>query len=514
MTEDRTEAIRAPTRNMNFPIRKSLKGRRAVVIGSTPAGLSAAISLAVRGARVVVLESGPVPVPALRPVTIEGWKFLPPAPPLTSPAVLAELVSTAGLRLTDFITLERDEVAARVCIGKESVPVLHDPALLAGEIARLGDINGPRLEALFGRMGRLREGAEGFLRARAMGVLPSTNALRTLPDLLDCRSEWRQAHQRFPESAVRSLLLAFHPLAGLMPTTHLNRYWRWLGEFILTGGWRIEGGHQELMRALLRLCDLLAVRVICKAKVERIELKDGKVRQVIAGENNKDLAASIVVVADGQDAAKYAPAVEEWRGARPASRQALLTLYLGLNNEQDLPNPITLIPSGELHEETRAIERWHVPAGMASMALMKCETPEGDAPEDPVPVTGDDDLHGQVRTRLAVRMVVPSASSAWRWNEDQREQEKRLILERLDDAGVLKDVADGLEVSELRISPLHTQGPQGDFSWRTLPRRGQKQRVAGLFETRDAQLAGWSLSSEILAGMAIAVRAARDARGD
>ncbi|MBI1289765.1 FAD-dependent oxidoreductase [bacterium] len=499
---------------MNLPIRKSLKGRRAVVIGSTPAGLSAAISLAVRGARVVVLEAGPVPAPALRPVTVEDWNFLPPAPPLTSPAILAELVSSAGLRLTDFVTLERDEVAAQIRLGKEVVPIPHDPGLLAGELARIGELDTRKLESLFGRMGRLREGADGLLRARAMGIAPPLGALRMLPDLLDVRTEWRQAHARFPESAVRTLLMSFHPLAGLMPTTRSNAYWRWLGEFLLTGGWRVEGGHQELTRAMLRLCDLLSVRVICRAKVERVELKNGCVKQVVAGGGQKELAASLVVVADGLDAARYIPLVEELRGPRPAARQALLTLYLGLNNKQDLETPVTLLPSGEANEESRAIERWHVPAGIPSLAIMKCEAPEGEDLPEPE-VSPEEDGEQATKTRIAVRAVVPAASSAWRWNEDQRDQEKRLIVERLDEAGVLKKAGDGLEVSELRLTPLMTGGVQGDYAWRGLLRHPRKkQTIGGLYDCRDAQLAGWSFASEILSGMAVAVRAARDAKGE
>jgi hypothetical protein len=87
------------------------------------------------------------------------------------------------------------------------------------------------------------------------------------------------------------------------------------------------------------------------------------------------------------------------------------------------------------------------------------------------------------------------------------------MIDRLKEAGIFKDAGNDVEVSELRLSSLPTLGPSGDFAWR-LPRWKKEHRIAGLYETKDAQLAGWSVSSEVLAGMAIAVRAARDAKGE
>jgi phytoene dehydrogenase-like protein len=481
---------------MSFPVKKSLKGRRAVVLGSTLGGLAAAIALAVRGARVVVLERAARPAPFLQPTRIEEIEFGPWHPPLTSPAVLAELVSSAGLRLTDFLNLQRDEILARVRVGEETIALHHDPALLEAELERVAPGSSRRVGRLLRWLESVRLANDRLLRGRATGDWGELAAgWRALGGWLDPRSASTQTVMRHPEDVLRRALLSFHPLSGVLPSSRGGAYWRWLGDYLATGGWQVEGGMAELTRALLRLCDLLSIRIVCRARVEKIETRDGRVRQVVAG-GAKDLAASLVVLADRQDPAQLLPLLSEIEGPRPPARLAMLTLRASFQQRLDFQGPICLVPSAEYREEARAVERWRVPAGEASLAVRECDQ------ED---FAEEGSGGGQ---QLLVRSIVPVASSAWRWSEEQRDLEKRLLLERLEQGKILPNAAEHLEVAELDLEALPVRRPSP--LWRSR-RKGKPGFIGGLYLLEDWRLAGESAGNEILAGMALGVRAAKDA---
>lgn len=401
---------------MTFPIKKTLKNRRAVVMGGNVAGLCAAVALAVRGARVIVLEQR----------TEEECQRDQPWPPVTaSPNVLAELFAGAEERVSDFVELDRRDPLCRLHIAEHDPIDLHTEAgLLAAEIARIDKQDAERIGPFLQRCGRAwnaidRIGREiqpaGDRKRRALHWIRSEAATLSRGNFA------RQVRRTFRNPAVVSMILSLGAIAGfhsLGGTAHgLSR----IGEFHQHGGWHIRGGHRSVRDALVRLCGILRIRILHKCRVERIELDSGRVRR-ITGRGFKPITASVFVSAarhgalrallpDGEEAA----ALDSLIACIPP-REASIRFRFTVESAPKKLAALNIICPAHAIEEARQRERWWVP------------------PVDPAIVVA----MGKAGDVLALDTFhrLPPVTRRYVWTEQHLDDEESLVLERFSRAGI------------------------------------------------------------------------------
>lgn len=401
---------------MTFPIKKTLRNRRAVVIGGNVAGLCAAVALAVRGARVIVIEER----------SEEQCQLGQPWPPVTaSPNVLAELFAGAEQRVSDFVELDRRDPLCRLHIPEHDPVDLHtEPGLLAGEIARIDKQDAERLAPFLARCARAWNGIDrvgrelqplGDRKARALQWMRSEAATLSRGNFA------RHVRRTFRHPAVVSMILSLGSIAGfhtLGGTAHgLAR----LGEFHQHGGWHIRGGHRSVHDALVRLCGILRIRILHKCRAERIELDSGRVRR-ITGRGFKPITASIVVSAarpailrsllpDGEEAS----AIDELLAQAPP-REASIRYRFTVEDAPKKLSALNIICPTNALEEARQREQWWVP------------------PVDPAIVVA----MGKVGDVMALDTFhrLPPVTRRFVWTADHLEEEESLVLERISRAGI------------------------------------------------------------------------------
>ena len=502
---------------MSFPVRKTLKGRRAIVIGSGPGGLSAAISLAVRGAQVVVLEKGSEPAEGLRTQSLKDFRFEPWPPFLVHPQIMAELFASANLRLTDFLTLERlDPLVRFVTPNGTAVDFFQKEERFLEQIAALSPDDARQAKMLLREGRRLAKAMNGFQRRWPLSAAGALSTWEVLPNVLsllrgDHFDDYVRRHFRNPE--VRSLFLSMRVLSGLQGRSQRAVAQRFLGDLQTTGGWTVEGGAEALRSALLRVCEILNIRFLTGAILEKIELQDGRVRR-LHGTGFKPLTASIVVCTAniGQAFRDLLPRSEgtsrmlgNWSKLRRSPSSCLL--LLGMKKRPEDLRPLTVYCSANAKEESRFLDRWGVVSTFPSVALADLgRASEGSAPEG--------------KAALLARVEAPVLSSRYAWNEDHsREVEERVMA-------VL--AGRGLEVTEsveqrLFLSPAdldrQATGLWGDGpawaadtfrQWRGLP-PNRVGAVPGLYLAGNGAFPGQGLGNVVLGGMLAALCAADDA---
>ncbi|MBX3727678.1 MAG: FAD-dependent oxidoreductase [Candidatus Sumerlaeia bacterium] len=421
---------------MKIVLDKSLAGVRAVVIGSGPAGLGAAVALAARGARVRVLERDSVAGGRLAPRG-EGVPLAAIDPFVFQPHVLGQLFALADLRLSDFVEFRPVEPVARLLLPSGETFHLHaDPARLADEMGRLAPAAAERFLRDLPRWERqariaedhfLAQPGRGTARLRALAGFPPAwpflaGTLRPgrLATRLRHRLPGAPLAEAFEVLAARHGASTRRLAAGFLPIL--------FGE-LLHGCWVPTGGVAGVREALLRVCELLDIRVVTNASVERIQLENDVVRHV-AGQGFKTLRADLVVSTIG-----LRPTLEELltpsetraralrRLGRP--RPARSTFLMGLRcsaSWETFDAPMTVIVPPDTEEMLRQLDDWSVPAARPPLIVTNLTVAGGGDPAGP-------------ETLLRVEAPMPPVSPRFRWSEQTTRQERDRLVRRLEEAG-------------------------------------------------------------------------------
>jgi phytoene dehydrogenase-like protein len=471
---------------MQLPVIKNLKGRRAVVLGSGPAGLTAAIALASRGARVHLLETDAAVGGTLRPPTHEEVAL--PAWPgfVVQPRLLAGLFADAGYRISEFLTFTPLK-SLSVRLGADDVTAWPGGDLRLPGTGRLaGWLEAGREEWAFHR-GRGVRGQLALTRA-----LPAL-AAATLPPCDAVMARWMARDPR-----ARRTLLALALLLGATPARTTGHLIREVSRLAREGLWRADGPPAALLNSLLRLAELCNVQIATGATVRRIVLESGRVRRV-EGDGFPPLAASLVVLAEDAPS-ELARLLPEHVGRRPRRRApdaSVRVVRLDLRTAEPIPElaPVTLLPSEEPIEELRFLDRWRLPATQPGAVVLR-----GDDPK-----------------RLSIYTRVPTPGPRFRWDEmrrlELRDRLVNLVLSRHPQPKkgievVAEQMSDPAEA--LQLHPVW--GGEHRRAWHETP-PNRVAGVGGLYRAGDGVHPGGGLDATMLSGVLAAQCASEDARG-
>lgn len=499
---------------MIFPVRKTLSGRRAVVIGSGPGGLSAAISLAVRGARVIVLEKSADIGPTFRAVPLGEQSFEQSLSPVFDPQVLVELFASADQRTTDFVALHRRNPIARFLFADQShFDLPHEKEQLEEQVTRLDAQDGKRFVAFLRECRGIAGGLQTFRRVRAItgnAVWSHWRFARAAGEIINPLSFRMKVNRAFRSEKVRAMLMSLRVLSGISPGAPAAFSQDFLARLQELGGWHVEGGGEAMLTALLRLCELLGVKFAAGANVERIELEGGRVRRV-SGEGFKTVAASIVVSNSEpfERLGRFLPKLDAlelpikraWKHPKAPSYCTLLA-HVGQRHDQLAAR--TVVVSADPTEESRFVDAWKIPAASPSLVVENVSqenTPAGE-------------------TLLAVRAAVPPASTRFQWSESEANEFRARMISALEEAGLAKlnaSIKESHFVSpaspEMDALPFSGDMGYDVSSYRLLSRipRNRVAQIPGLYLASGYAFPGPGFVNELLSGMIAAVCASEDA---
>ena len=273
----------------------------ALVIGAGIGGLAAAIALGAAGKRVLVLEAADRPGGKAGVATIDGVEVDTGPSVLTLPHVFDELLALAGMRLHDEVRLSAPSPSFRYLYPDGVVLDVH-PDLgrtLDGVREALDLRAASELERFLDYTERIwRAAAPAFVLGDAPSVgrlfAGGLGTLAALAHIDPLRSMRQAIRARVRSPHLRSLLLRYATYNGsdarrapatLSCIAHVE---------LALGGFGVEGGMHELVRALVRAVTRLGGEIRCESPVRSIELAAGRVRGVVLA-NGEQLRSELVV---------------------------------------------------------------------------------------------------------------------------------------------------------------------------------------------------------------------------
>lgn len=494
---------------MEVVVSQSLKGARAVVLGAGPAGLAAALGLAVRGARVRVLDAHP-DVESIdggpRPVEAGGCAFPRGEVDVLMPNLVGAAFALADLRLSDFVRFEARDPALRVWNGAagnylDAVRSRQDLSVAVGGMNNA-------VSARFADFARSAEGAgraleEGWLAA---GPFPwyggGVRRWRAAVAAMRPRGAEALVARQCPDPAVRALWRALAWRLGVCPFRSSAGVRGHAAVALFRGAWRPDGGMAMLRGALRRVAEMKGVRVVAGARVRRIEFDGTAVRRVV-GDGFRPLRADIVVSSLGVGATASEVLadghVRRWLEARGRLDPGMaLRLYLGLSGGRTPADAAGVwIPSADPWEAHRQRDRWRVPPVDPEFLVERVDGAAGGS----APAAG---------CALRVTIPQPPATERWRWTERNVEGVREVVVGKMEAAG-FDGLAGRVAVSHVELpgapAPAGNRAP-GRWSWARQP--GPRVRGArGLYLAGPGTHPGPGLSFEVLSGLLAAEAAGR-----
>jgi phytoene desaturase len=272
-----------------------VKRDRAVVIGSGFGGLAAAVRLRVKGYEVKVLEALDQPGGRARVFRRDGFTFDAGPTVITAPQLIEELFAIAGRDMRDYVSLVPVDPFYRVMFHDGTqFDYVGDDERLISQIRQFNprDVDGYRKLAAHAE----RIFDVGFSQlsdrpfdsiADMMRVIPAMTRLQSYRSVYGLVSHYIKDERLRQLFTFEPLLVGGNPFATT--SIYLLIHWlerKWGVHFAL-------GGTTSIVTALVRLLDELGVEVELNAPVERIDVRDGRVRGVHTA--NEFIRADVVV---------------------------------------------------------------------------------------------------------------------------------------------------------------------------------------------------------------------------
>lgn len=266
---------------------------RIIIVGAGFGGLAAAIELAVAGRDVSVFEAGPGPGGKAAEVLIDGVACDTGPTLLTLPAVADKLFQSAGTSLAEEVTLVQPDPAFRYHYpDRTTIDVHHrlEDTLTSVRLA-LGESAADQLHTHLGRAKRIWEAtSDAFIYGpapsigRVLGLGP--RAWWSLSRIDAHRTLWDVICEDVKDERLRWLLARYATYNGsdvrTAPGTLACIAWVELG----LGAWGIQGGMHALAKALAKAAAGLGVTFHYGQPIDGIDIQQGRVRGVQAGDAN------------------------------------------------------------------------------------------------------------------------------------------------------------------------------------------------------------------------------------
>lgn len=311
------------------------------MIGAGIGGLSAAIALAAAGERVRVLERTALPGGKVGVRVLEGVEVDTGPSLLTLPGTLDDLFRLAGTSLSDQLSLRSHEPAFRYLFadGTRLYTFASTEATLASVRETLGAAAESELASFLAYARRIWEAAAPrFVFGPAPEATLAELSGSGIPDLfrIDALRTMRGAiRSRVRSAPLSKVLLRFATYNGSdprrAPATLNCISWVELG----LGGWGVEGGMYEIVRALVRVAESLGVELEYATDVEDIVLGgEGDVRGVRSRDGREWPTRTVVGNAEAahvlgellpphaRQAQEGEPSMSAWTGIVRARRPA------------------------------------------------------------------------------------------------------------------------------------------------------------------------------------------------
>ncbi len=313
--------------------------RSAIVIGAGVGGMSAAIHLLAQGTQVTLLERASRPGGKLRTITVGGHAIDAGPTVLTLSDIFEQLFHTAGVSLSDYVTLQPLHTLAR-----HAWPAAHggpvgqldlytDRARTADAIAEFAGSHDARGYLRFCEYTRkIYQRVEApFMRAARPSVRSvlrdhGLSALIAMVQVDFQRTMWRALGSFFKDPRLRQLFARYATYYGSSPfqapatlnlIAHVER----------EGVWTVKGGMIELARALARLIHELGGALRCDCEVAEIMVERGRACGVRLRSGER-LAADVVVCNADAAAVAHGLLGADARDATPGASSAVSTRSL------------------------------------------------------------------------------------------------------------------------------------------------------------------------------------------
>ncbi|GAB5549522.1 MAG: phytoene desaturase family protein [Sandaracinaceae bacterium] len=271
------------------------------IVGAGLGGLSAAIHLAAAGHRVTVLEGAARPGGKAGVVTLPGGVEADTGPSLlTLPHVFDGLFRAAGTSLERALTLRPLSPAFRYLWPDGTQLDLHHDVRASERSVReaLGAEAAEDFRAFVGyAKGIWDVAAPHFVEGPAPRLSRMVEHLSALPRIDPLRTMRGAIHARVRSPHLRDVLMRYATYNGSDPRRAPATLLCIAYVDLALGGLGIEGGVAALVRALVQGAERLGVEIRTRSWVERVRVRDGRVRGVVVDGRALD-ADAVVVNAD------------------------------------------------------------------------------------------------------------------------------------------------------------------------------------------------------------------------
>jgi phytoene desaturase len=344
---------------------------KTLIIGAGPGGLAVAVNLAGLGAHVVVVEKEAVPGGRMRGLTFgsQGEYRVDTGPSIMQlPQLLERIFRRSGLRIEDYVTLQRLDVNTRVCFwdGTHLDTTWDQPGMQA-EVERLVPGKGGAYRRWFLANREKYAVAHGMFMAHPADSLAYYAPLRLLPAARFKPWQTLYAHldETFHDDRLTYAFSYPSKYLGLHPTTCSSVFSIIPYLELEFGVWHVMGGFQALAQGMMKAAQDLGAEFRMSSPVARVLVENQRAVGVEL-ESGEKLVADVVVVNADLPYAATTLIDERWRRGTRLSDQALgrakyscstFMLYLGLDTVyRDLPHHLIYLSNAARRTDRDALE--------------------------------------------------------------------------------------------------------------------------------------------------------------